>query len=54
MIDKIIDMKVDLSKKELLEKLGMAFDLAIERRKVSKNDIEKIFRKYINKYFEMV
>ncbi len=54
MIDRIIDLNPELTKKELQDKLGIAFDKAIERRKVTKSDIEKIFRKYINKYFEMV
>ena len=54
MIDRIIDLNPELTKKELQDKLGVAFDKAIERRKVTKSDIEKIFRKFINKYFEMV
>ena len=50
MLDKIIDLNPELTKKELQDKLGLEFDKAIERRVATKNDIEKIFRKYINKY----
>ena len=52
MLDRIIDMNPELTKKELQDKLGAQFDKAVERRVATKNDIEKIFRKYINKYFE--
>ena len=52
MLDRIIDLSPELSKKELLDKLGMEYDKAKERRLITKGDIEKIFRKYINKYFE--
>ena len=54
MLDRILDLNPELTKKELQDRLGIEFDKAVERRKVTKNDIEKIFRKYINKYFESV
>ena len=54
MLDRIIDLNPELTKKELQEKLGAEFDKAVERRVATKNDIEKIFRKYINKYFEAI
>ncbi len=54
MLDRIIDLNPELTKKELQEKLGMEFDKAVERKVATKNDIEKIFRKYINKYFEAI
>ena len=54
MLDKIIDLNPELTKKELQEKLGLEFDKAIERRIATKNDIEKIFRKYLNRYLEKV
>ena len=52
MLDKIIDMNPELSKKELQDKLGLEFDKVQQRRIAAKSDIEKIFRKYINKYLE--
>ena len=52
MIDRIIDMNPELTKKELQDKLGLEYDKVKERRMITKADIEKIFRKYINKYFE--
>ena len=51
MIDKIIDMNPELTKKELQDRLGLEFDKAKERRAATKGDIEKIFRRYIDKYF---
>ena len=51
MIDRIIDMNPELTKKELQDRLGLEYDKAKERRVITKNDIEKIFRKYIDKYF---
>lgn len=54
MLDRIIDLNPELTKKELQEKLGAEFDKAVERRVATKNDIEKIFRKYINRYFEAI
>ena len=52
MLDRIIDLNPELTKKELQEKLGAEFDKAVVRRAATKSDIEKIFRKYINKYLE--
>ena len=52
MLDRIIDLNPELTKKELQDKLGLEFDKAVERRVATKLDIEKIFRKYINKFFE--
>ena len=52
MLNRIIDLNPELTKKELQEKLGIEFDKAIERRIAIKNDIEKIFRKYINKFLQ--
>jgi hypothetical protein len=52
MLDKIINMNPELSKKELLDMLGIEFDKAQARRVASKTDIEKIFRKYIDRYLE--
>ena len=54
MLDRIIDLNPELTKKELQDKLGAQFDKSVERRVATKNDIEKIFRKYINKYLENV
>lgn len=54
MLDRIIDYNPELTKKELQEKLGAEFDKAVERRVATKKDIEKIFRKYIDKYFETI
>ncbi len=50
MLDRIIDMNPELTKRELQEKLGVEFDKAVLRRAATKSDIEKIFRKYIDKY----
>ena len=52
MLDKIIDLNPELTKKELQDKLGFELEKAIQRRAATKSDIEKIFRKYINKFFE--
>ena len=52
MLDRIIDLNPELTKKELQDKLGAQFDKAVERRVATKSDIEKIFRKYINKFLE--
>ena len=52
MLDRIIDMNPELTKKELQDKLGVEFEKAQQRRAATKNDIEKIFRKYIDKYLE--
>lgn len=52
MLDRIIDLNPELTKKELQNKLGAQFDKAVERRVATKSDIEKIFRKYINKFLE--
>ena len=52
MLDRIIDLNPELTKKELQDKLGLEFDKAKERRVATKNDIEKIFRKYIDKYLQ--
>ena len=54
MLDRILDMNPELTKKELQKKLGVAFDKAKQRRKATKIDIEKIFRKHIDKYLEGV
>ena len=54
MLDKIIDINPELTKKQLQDKLGVEFDKAKQRRMASKSDIEKIFRKYIDKYLEKV
>lgn len=52
MLDRIIDMNPELTKKELQDKLGIEFEKAKQRRVATKIDIEKIFRKFINKFFE--
>ena len=54
MLDKMIDMNPELTKKQLQEKIGDQFEKAKEIRMASKKDIEKIFRKYIDKYFEKI
>lgn len=54
MLDKIIDLNPGLTKKELQEKLGIEFDKSVQRRIATKSDIEKIFRKYMDKYFEEI
>lgn len=54
MLDKIIDMNPELTKKQLQEKLGDQFEKVKETRMASKRDIEKIFRKYIDKYFNKI
>ena len=54
MLDKIIDMNPEMTKKQLQEKLGDQFEKTKETRMASKKDIEKIFRKYIDKYFERI
>lgn len=54
MLDKIIDMNPELTKKQLQEKLGDKFEKVKEVRMASKKDIEKIFRKYLDKYFEKI
>ncbi len=51
-LDKIIDLNPELTKKELQDKLGAEFDKAHQRRNIVKNDIEKIFKRYIDKFFE--
>ena len=52
MLDKIVDLNPELTKKEIQEKLGIEFDKAKLKRAKTKKDIEKIFRKHIDKYFE--
>ena len=52
MLDRIIDMNPELTKRELQEKLGVEFEKAKERRVATKNDIEKIFRKFIDRFLE--
>ena len=52
LLDKIIDMNPELTKKELQDKLGVEFDKAMQRKQATKKDIEKIFRKYLEKYLE--
>ena len=54
MLDKIIDMNPELTKKQLQEKLGNQFEKVKETRMASKKDIEKIFRKYLDKYFNKI
>ena len=54
MLDKIIEMNPELTKKQLQEKLGNQYEKEKERRVASKKDIEKIFRKYMDKYFEKI
>ena len=54
MLDKIIDMNPELTKKQLQEKLGNQFEKVKETRMASKKDIEKIFRKYLDKYFSKI
>ena len=54
MLDKIIDMNPELTKKQLQEKLGDQFEKVKETRMASKKDIEKIFRKYMDKYFAKI
>lgn len=54
MLDKIIDMNPEMTKRQLQEKLGDQFEKTKETRMASKRDIEKIFRKYIDKYFEKI
>lgn len=54
MLDKIIDMNPDLTKRELQNKLGAQFDAVKIRRAASKIDIEKIFRKHIDKYLKQI
>ena len=51
MLDKLIDLNPELTKKQLQEKLGDQFEKVKEMRMASKKDIEKIFRKYLDKYF---
>ena len=53
MLDRIIDFSPELTKKELQDKLGAEFDKAVERRVATKKDIEKIFRKYIDRFLQM-
>ena len=52
MLDRIIDMNPELTKKELQDRLGIEFEKAKQRRVATKIDIEKIFRKFIDKFFE--
>lgn len=54
MLDKIIEMNPEMTKKQLQEKLGDKFDKVKEVRMASKKDIEKIFRKYMDKYFQKI
>ena len=51
MLDRIIDLNPDLTKKEIQEKLGLEYDRVKLKRIRTKKDIEKIFRKHIDKYF---
>lgn len=51
MLDKIIDMNPELTKKQLQDKLGDKFEKVKKIRVTSKKDIEKVFRKYIDRYF---
>ena len=52
MLDKIISMNPELTKQELQDKLGLEFDKAKARKVASKADIERIFRKYIDRFLE--
>lgn len=54
MLDKLIDLNPEMTKKQLQEKLGERFEKVKERRATSKKDIEDIFRKYIDKYLKQV
>ena len=54
MLDKIIEMNPELTKKQLQDKLGNQYEKVKETRMASKKDIEKIFRKYIDKYFTKI
>lgn len=54
MLDKIIDLKPNLTKKQLQDKLGIKFDNKKKKVINSKVDIEKLFRKHIDKYLEKV
>lgn len=54
MLDKIIDMNPELTKKQLQDKLGDKFEKVKKVRVASKKDIEKVFRKYIDRYFSKI
>ncbi len=54
MLDKIIDMNPELTKKELQKKIGDRFEVVKKQKAVTKEELEKIFRKYINKYFKKI
>lgn len=52
MLDRIIDLNPELTKKELQEKLGAEYDKVKETRAATKSDIEKLFRRYIDKFLQ--
>lgn len=54
MLDKIIDMNPELTKKQLQDKLGDKFEKVKRIRIASKKDIEKVFRKYMDRYFNKI
>lgn len=54
MLDKIIDINPDLTKKQLQDRLGQQYEKVKVKRVVSKQNIEQVFRKYIDKYFEKI
>ena len=54
MLDKIIDLNPELTKKQLQDRLGDKFEKIKKVRVTSKKDIEKVFRKYMDRYFSRV
>ena len=54
MLDKIIDLNPELTKQQLQNKLGEKFDKIKTVKMSSKKDIEKIFRKYLDRYLDKI
>lgn len=54
LLDKIIELNPDMTLQQLLDKLGRQFDYVKKVKFSSKKDIEKIFRKYLDKYLSQV
>mgnify|MGYP004443190763 CR=1 FL=1 len=54
MLDKIMELNPNLTKQQLQDKIGDQYEKIKTVRTLSKKDIEKIFRKHMDKYFEKI
>lgn len=54
MLEKVVDMNADMTKKELQSMVGEKFAVIKYKNMVSMQDIQKIFTKHINNYLNKV